>query len=40
MASLNPKEPACFQMLGVLCLKNRDFNLAATAFEKAKTTFE
>ena len=35
MASLNPKEPACFAMLGVAAWKNRDLNLAATALEKA-----
>lgn len=35
MASLNPKQPACFTMLGIACLIKRDFNLAAAAFEKA-----
>ena len=35
MASLNPKEPACFQMLGIIAWKNGDLNLAAHAFEKA-----
>jgi hypothetical protein len=35
MANMNPKEPACFQMLGVLCLMNRDRHLAVAAFEKA-----
>ena len=37
MASLNPKQPACFTMLGILCLSKRDFNLATAAFEKAIT---
>jgi tetratricopeptide (TPR) repeat protein len=35
LASLNPQEPAVFEMLGVLCWKQRDLNLAAAAFEKA-----
>ena len=35
MASLNPKEPACFEMLGVVCLLNNDRHLAVSAFEKA-----
>lgn len=35
MASLNPKQPACFVMLGVLCQQNQDLNLAAAAYEKA-----
>jgi tetratricopeptide (TPR) repeat protein len=41
MASLNPKEPACFVALGIVCLQvpsysyDRDLNLAAAAFEKA-----
>jgi tetratricopeptide (TPR) repeat protein len=35
MASLNPNEPACWTMLGVVALKKRDLNLAAKAFEKA-----
>ena len=35
MATLNPKEPACFVMLGAVCLKNGDKNLAAAAWEKA-----
>jgi len=35
MATLNPQQPACFVMLGVLSLKNKDKNLAAAAFEKA-----
>ncbi|HTD65419.1 MAG TPA: tetratricopeptide repeat protein [Candidatus Limnocylindria bacterium] len=35
MASLNPREPACFVMLGVDCLKNRKYNLAVESFEKA-----
>jgi hypothetical protein len=35
MAAMNPKEPACYQMLGVICTKKRDQNLAVAAFEKA-----
>jgi hypothetical protein len=39
MASLNPKEPACFVLLGIVCLQghgyDRDLNLAAAAFAKA-----
>lgn len=35
LASLNPKEPACFVMLGVKSLANRDLNLAAAAFDRA-----
>jgi hypothetical protein len=35
MASLNPKEPACFVMLGVVSLRKHDLNLAARAFERA-----
>jgi len=35
MAALNPEEPACWTMLGVVALKKRDLNLAAKAFEKA-----
>ncbi len=35
MASLNPKEPACFVILGVVSWKHRDLNLAVKAFEKA-----
>jgi tetratricopeptide (TPR) repeat protein len=40
MASLNPREPACFVMLGITCLapavpKSQDLNLAYAAFEKA-----
>ena len=35
MATLNPNEPACFVMLGAVCLKNGDKNLAAAALEKA-----
>jgi tetratricopeptide (TPR) repeat protein len=35
MATLNPKEPACFAMLGIVCLKQRDLNLAAAAFDRA-----
>jgi tetratricopeptide (TPR) repeat protein len=35
MATLNPKEPACFVMLGVASLRKHDLNLAARAFERA-----
>jgi len=35
MASLNPKEPACFTALGVVSWSRGDLNLAAAAFEKA-----
>lgn len=35
MAELNQTQPACFVMLGIACLKKRDLNLAALAFERA-----
>jgi len=35
MATMNPREPACFTMLGIVCLIRNDQNLAAAAFEKA-----
>jgi tetratricopeptide (TPR) repeat protein len=35
MAQMNPKEPACFEMLGVAAMKRRDYNLAVAAYEKA-----
>ncbi len=35
MASLNSSQPACFTMLGVVCLRNSDLNLAKAAFQKA-----
>jgi len=35
LASLNPKQPACFVMVGIASWKNLDLNLAAAAFEKA-----
>lgn len=35
MASMNPKEPACFVMLGVASIKERNYNLAVAAFKKA-----
>jgi len=35
MAQMNPKEAACFEMLGVAAWAKRDYHLAATAFEKA-----
>jgi hypothetical protein len=35
MAQMNPKEPACFVMLGIAASKTRSYHLAAAAFEKA-----
>jgi tetratricopeptide (TPR) repeat protein len=35
LASLNPLEPACFVMLGVVSIRNRDLNLGAAAYERA-----
>jgi len=35
MAQMNPKEPACFTMLGMAAWKKRDYHLAVSAFEKA-----
>lgn len=35
MAELNPREPAAFEMLGVICWARGDLNLAVAAFEKA-----
>lgn len=35
MAELNRSEPAAMTMLGLVCLKKRDLNLAAAAFERA-----
>ena len=37
LTSLNPKEPACFVMLGIVCLRksNADLNLAIAAFKRA-----
>lgn len=35
MAQMNPKEPACFEMLGIAAGRRHDFNLEAAAFEKA-----
>lgn len=35
MGELNQTQPACFVMLGIACLKKRDLNLAALAFERA-----
>jgi hypothetical protein len=35
MAQMNPKEPACFTMLGIAAWRKHDYHLAATAFEKA-----
>ncbi|MEN9572595.1 MAG: hypothetical protein RL514_450 [Verrucomicrobiota bacterium] len=37
LALLNPKEPACFVMLGIVCLRksNADLNLAIAAFRRA-----
>lgn len=35
MAQMNPKEPACFTMLGIAAWAKRDYHLTVTAFEKA-----
>ena len=35
MAQMNPKEPACYEMLGIAAYRKRDFNLAVAAYEKA-----
>ena len=35
MAEMNPREPACYEMLGVVAWKKRDIHLAISAFEKA-----
>jgi hypothetical protein len=35
MTQMNPKEPACFVMLGVAAWQNHDYNLANSAFAKA-----
>jgi hypothetical protein len=37
MAELNPKQPACWVMLGLLCIRHgqRDLNLGKAAFERA-----
>ena len=35
MATMNPKEPACFVMLGIACNRARDYNLAVAAFQRA-----
>jgi len=35
MAQMNPKEPACFVMLGIAAWKRGGYHLAAAAFEKA-----
>lgn len=35
MASLNPKEPACKVMLGMIALRHSDIHLAKAAFEQA-----
>ncbi len=37
MAQMNPKEPACFEMLGIVACQRHDYNLAVVAFEKAVT---
>jgi cytochrome c-type biogenesis protein CcmH/NrfG len=37
MAGLNPKEPACWVMLGILAAKNSDKNLTIAAYRKALT---
>jgi Flp pilus assembly protein TadD len=35
MATMNPKEPACFVMLGIACQRARQYNLAAAAYKRA-----
>jgi hypothetical protein len=35
MAQMNPKEPACFEMLGIAAGRCRDFNLEADAYQRA-----
>ena len=35
MAQMNPNEPACFTMLGIVAWKNHEYNLANSAFAKA-----
>ncbi|HZQ46027.1 MAG TPA: tetratricopeptide repeat protein, partial [Verrucomicrobiae bacterium] len=35
MATLNPKEPACWVMLGLIAARHRDLNLAKAAFKEA-----
>ena len=35
MAQMNPKEPVCFEMLGMAAWKSRNYHLAVSAFEKA-----
>jgi tetratricopeptide (TPR) repeat protein len=35
MAQMNPKEPACFTMLGIAAWTKRDYHLTISAFEKA-----
>jgi tetratricopeptide (TPR) repeat protein len=35
MAEMNPKEPACFEMLGIAAWKKHNYHLAISAFEKA-----
>ena len=35
MAQMNPKEPACFEMLGIAAWKKHNYHLAISAFEKA-----
>ena len=37
MGQMNPKESACLTMFGIVAWKNRDYNLAQIAFEKAIT---
>jgi Flp pilus assembly protein TadD len=35
MAQMNPREPACYSMLGIAALRKRDYHLAKAAFERA-----
>jgi hypothetical protein len=34
MAQMNPKEPACWEMLGIAAEKKRDYNLTVAAYER------
>ena len=35
MAQMNPKEPACFTMLGIVAWQQRNYHLAVSAFQKS-----
>ena len=32
---MNPKEPACFTMLGIVAWQQRNYHLAVSAFQKS-----